>query len=147
LTETEQTRREPAVVVNGAEYEMPTGITIGESRAIFRATGLRLSTWDDLDTDNPDHLAAMVYLVMHRADETVTFDAIDRLELLELSFISGNDEDAEDDENGPPRDAADVAAATGHSPAGEPNQATSPASSGTPSSYAPTTSSPPTSPT
>jgi hypothetical protein len=68
-------------------------LTIGEARIIKRNTGMNIGQWrnglSNLGEEDPDVLAALMFLLRSRAGEQVTWDEIDLMS--EYDIITGFD--------------------------------------------------------
>lgn len=85
-------------VVDGHEYPMIEDPTLGELRVLKREFDLR--GVDKLDPMDPDHIAGLLYLSMHRANPSVTVADVDNVREVEVV----------DDDGDPPTEAADAPA-------------------------------------
>ena len=75
-----------------ASYDELTRVTIGEIRTIQRETGMtipqlhaRLSALNDRSGDDMDLYAALVYLLMRRSGENVTWADVDAIPVVDLA--------------------------------------------------------------
>lgn len=81
------------LTLGGTVYKQPMvelfKLTIGESRAVERETGLLITEWIDSlskkGINSPKVLATAVYILKTRAGETVSWADIDKLSLEEIS--------------------------------------------------------------
>lgn len=87
MADTKTVEAESWLEINGVRYDFPDSITLGEARTIKRMTGMSLGEFSELfgegkpRTSDPDVMAAIIYLVMHRKDPRVTEADIDTLDL------------------------------------------------------------------
>ena len=79
-------KREAGIYIRDVHYPFPSGVTLGEARTIFRETGVRLAELEDMDMTNPEAMAAVVWLSMHREDNRVTFDVVDTIATVRLEL-------------------------------------------------------------
>lgn len=109
----------PHFLVHGKRFDVPEKLTIGESRTLKRIAGCSLPQFEHLLAENdPDALAAWLYVVMHRTDPKI--ELLD-IELLDPSMIEYHDDapapEVADDPALPPKNgvAAEQSATPGNS--------------------------------
>lgn len=82
--------------INGRDYPVVDNPTLGELRILKREFDVQ--EVDQLNPKDPDHLAGLVYVSMHRADPSVTIEDVDAVQTVELLDDEGNVVDAPDEE-------------------------------------------------
>lgn len=81
------------LTLNGQEYQAPVfsllNVSVGEARTIKRQTGMTISDWRlgllTIERQDPDVLAAVVFILRHRAGEDVDWADVDKLSTMELA--------------------------------------------------------------
>ena len=97
--------------IDGKPYPIPSSFTFGECRQIQRITGGTVGEFGraiTVGSEDADVLVALLWVVMHREDKTVTVEQVEELDITAIvDQPAGEEEQA-----GPPADAADAAAET-----------------------------------
>jgi hypothetical protein len=99
-------------------------LSIGEARAIKRATGMTIADWRDtfrrIDREDPDLLIGLAYLMRTRAGEPVDWSDLDHMSSTELmaAFEATNDDTPAAAENPPEpvQDTPDASPSVGVTP-------------------------------
>lgn len=123
-------KAEAKLVIDGREYDAPSDFTLGEFRMLKRMTGMTVDEYDAAPMDDPDCIAWICWVAMHRENPAVTEADIDNIGLATISSTGGEPEEEEGTEGLPP-----TAGGTGPLRAvAPPGQETTPADSGLPHS-------------
>lgn len=82
---------EPAtIIIGGQRYVIPHDLTVGEGREVKRITGMTLSEFGRAvrrTRGDQDVTAAVVWIVLHRADPDVTIKDVDAMRYEDLEQV------------------------------------------------------------
>lgn len=102
----EQTNDGVKLKIAGKIYDVPESYTIGEARTIKRMTGgLSLRAFSERlaeDATDPDIIAALVWVVLHREDKAIGPDFVDTLDLDALGFEGDDEDESQEGDASPP---------------------------------------------
>jgi hypothetical protein len=80
------------LVIDGKEYDLPTSFTLGEARTIKKVSGfVPVDMGAALKSGDPDAMAAIVWVILHRENPEVSWDEIDAIDITAFDVVGGEE--------------------------------------------------------